>query len=529
MDFDLLIRGGSVVDGSESAKAFHADVGIRGDAITDVGDLSGAAAARVIDATGKIVAPGFIDMHTHSDYSSLDTPTADSKVLCGVTTEVLGQCGGSAFPIRGEALDRKMAAYEQGDVEIAWRDIDGYVAAAERVGSSVNRALMAGHNTIRGSVVGYSQRRATPAELKEMVREVEHALDRGVFGLTTGLIYPPGCYAPTEEIVALCRPVAAAGALYASHVRSEGDRLEDAINEVLEIHEKSGVAVHVSHLKVSKRRNWHKIDWLKQRLFSARADGADLTADRYPYLASATGLDSILPEWTYEGTEEDKLKRLRDRTMRESIRLEVEAAGYVGADDWHAVLVSECADRANRHWEGRRMDEIAREMGLDPFDALCTLLLADGGRTSAVFFHMKEDILDEILRWPFVMIGSDSSAREAVKARLRGKPHPRSYGTSARVLGRYVRERGVLTLEQAVWKLAGFPAKRLGLVDRGRVAAGLKADVVVFDAATVADQATYEDPHRYAVGVDFVVVNGRLTVDNGRHLGTLAGKVLKRR
>ena len=222
------------------------------------------------------------------------------------------------------------------------------------------------------------------------------------------------------------------------------------------------------------------------------------------------------------------LARLRNPATRERMRIEVEQAGYVDEADWSVVMLSECMDRANRQWEGMRLDAVAREMKAAPFDALCRVLLADGGRTSAVFFHMSEENLEEILRWPFVMIGSDASAREAGKARLRGKPHPRSYGTSARVLGRYVRERGVLTLEKAAWKLAGFPAQRLGLADRGRVAAGFKADLVVFDPAVVADRATYEDPHQYPLGIDQVVVNGRMTVDNGRHLGTLAGKILKR-
>ncbi len=528
MPFDIIIRGGTVIDGTESAKGFRADVGIRGDSIHEIGDLSRAEAARVIDATGKAVAPGFIDMHTHSDFSSLDTPTADSKVLCGVTTEVLGQCGGSPFPMRGEVLTRKLTAYEQGDVQIAWRDIDGYIAECERIGSSVNRAPMVGHNTIRGAVVGYAARPATREELREMVREVEFALKRGAFGLTTGLVYPPGCYAATEEVVELARPLAAAGAIYASHIRSEGDRLEASIDEVLEIHKKTGAKVHISHLKVAKRRNWKKIDWLRDRLFRAVEDGADVTADRYPYIASATGLDAVLPEWTYEGTVMNMLDRLRDDATRAKVRAEVEAMGYVAEEDWNAVMVSECEERANRRYQGRRMDDVAREMGLDPFDALCELLIADGGRTSAVYFHMKEEILEEILGWPFVMIGSDSSARNAEKARLRGKPHPRSYGTSARVLGRYVRERGALTLGQAVWKLAGFPAKRLGLGDRGVLAVGRKADIVVFDPAAIIDRATFEDPHQYAAGIETVLVNGALTVDGARHLGTLSGRVLRR-
>lgn len=527
MNFDILIKGGTVIDGSESAEAGRADVGITGDTIQAVGDLSGAEAERVIDAKGEIVAPGFIDMHTHSDFASLSTPTADSKIRSGVTTEVIGQCGGSAFPLRGEALKRRAAAYmKSGNLEITWSDVDGYFAEAERRGCSVNRVPMVGHNSIRGSVMGYVDRAPTPAELKEMVREVEIALERGVFGLSTGLIYPPGCYSRIDEIVSLCRPVAEAGGLYASHIRSEGDHLEEAVNEVLEIHERTGVPVHISHLKCSRRRNWEKIDWLKKRLFSAYESGVDLSADRYPYTAASTSLDSLLPMWVYEGSSEDMLERLSDLDTRERIR--TEAMEYLTEEDWEETCISSCDDEENRRWEGKRLVEVAREMGLHPFEALCELLVADGGRTMGVFFRMKEENLREILTWPFVMIGSDGSARNVEKERGRGKPHPRSYGTASRLLGRYVRENPVLSLEWAIWKLSGLPAQRLKLADRGRIAHNIKADVVVFDPGTVADAATFEHPHQYSVGISHVIVNGVPTVDNGEHTGALAGEVLLR-
>ena len=526
MEFDVIIKGGTVIDGSKSAKPLRTDVGIIGDTIEAVDDLSKVHAKCVIDASGNVVAPGFIDMHTHSDFPSLNTPTADSKVRSGVTTEVLGQCGGSAFPLRGEALDRRIAAYERGDLEITWNDIDGYIAEAERRGCSVNRVLMVGHNMVRGSVMGYVDRPPSSDEMKRMVREVEIALERGVFGLTTGLIYAPGCYATTDEIVELCRPVASAGGLYASHIRSEGDALEDAINEVLEIHERSGIRVQISHLKCSRHRNWHKIDWLKRRLFSARESGADVTADRYPYAAASTGLDSHLPAWVHEGTDQDKLERLRDPTTREKIR--TETVERMTDDDWESTVVASCEKEENRKWEGMRLTEVAREMHLEVFDALCGLLLSDGGRTAGVFFRMKEENLEEILSWPFVMIGSDGSDRTIEKARTYGKPHPRSYGTQARLIGRYVRERDVLSLEEAVWKLAGFPAERLGLADRGKIGQNRKADIVVFNKETITDRATFDDPHQYSLGIEQVFVNGVLTVEKEEHLGTLAGRILTR-
>jgi N-acyl-D-amino-acid deacylase len=527
MNFDVIIRGGVVVDGSKSAKRVRADVGIIADTIEAVGGLGKARARRVIDASGKIVAPGFIDMHGHSDFASLSTPTVDSKVRSGVTTEVLSQCGMSPFPLRGETLKRRQDAFEGGKLRITWKDIDGYVAEADKRGCSVNRVLMAGHNSIRGSVMGYVDRAPTPLELKQMVREVEIAMEWGVFGLTTGLIYPPGCYAKTDEIVELCRPAAAAGALYCSHIRGEGETLEKAVNEVLEIHKRARLPVHISHLKCYRRSNWHKIAWLKKRLFSARKAGADVTADRYPYTASSTGLDSMLPEWAHVGSVNDMLRRLKNPRTRRKIREEV-LASHPGDEDWQAAMVSECAKKKNRKWEGKRLADVARALNLHPFDALCELLISDKGQTGGVFFHMSDEILEEILRWPFVMIGSDSSARSARKSKTSGKPHPRTYGTSARVLGRYGREKRILTLQEALWKLSAFPAERLGLADRGRIQRNRKADIVVFDENTVSDKATYEDPHRYSVGFEQVLVNGVLTVEKGKHLGALAGKVLKR-
>jgi len=527
MTFDILIQGGTVVDGSESAESIRADVGTTGDTIAAVGDLGGAEAQHVIDASGKVVCPGFIDMHTHSDFTTLSTPTADSKIRSGVTTEVIGQCGASAFPLRGETFRRRAASFLKSDaIEVDWHDVDGYLAQAEAHGCSVNRAPMVGHNTIRGSVMGYVDRAPTSGELKAMVREVEIALDRGVFGLTTGLVYPPGCYASTDEVVALCRLVAEAGGLYASHMRSEGDALEAAVDEVLAIHDHAGIAVHISHLKCSRQHNWHKIDWLKKRLFGAIGAGADLTADRYPYAAASTGLDSMLPDWVYEGTEQDMVDRLSDPATRDRIRDETRTR--LTDADFESAVVSSCKNDENRRWEGMHLTEVAREMGRDPFDALCELLIADDGRTQGVFHRMKEENLEEILTWPFVMIGSDGSSRSVEKDATSGKPHPRSYGTATRVLGRYVREKGVLSLENAVWKLSGLPARRLGLADRGRIAHTMKADVVMCDPLTVADRATYEDPHRYSVGIEQVIVNGVLTVEDGRHTGALAGRILKR-
>jgi N-acyl-D-amino-acid deacylase len=287
------------------------------------------------------------------------------------------------------------------------------------------------------------------------------------------------------------------------------------------------VAVHVSHLKVSEKRNWHKIDWVKKRLFEAREEGVDITADRYPYLASATGLDAVMPPWLYEGTTHDVRRRLEDRSLRKRLR-EGAAERFDTQEEWDTVVIS-LADRdENRPWEGRRLTDIARELKLDPFEAACEMLLRDNLRTSAIYFHMKEENLERILSWPFVMIGSDASAKSAEPGKATGKPHPRAFGTPARVLQEFCREKGILSLEQAVWKMTGLPADRLGLRNRGRIEAGRVADITVFDPATVADRTTYDNPFRYPAGIDHVLVNGVLSVENGQHLGKLAGRILKR-
>ena len=527
MEFDVILRGGSVVDGSGGRERFQGDVAIREGAIAVVGDLSNADADRTIDVSGKVVAPGFIDMHTHSDFTSLTLPTADSKVLSGVTTEVMGSCGASPFPLRGETRTRRIAAHESAGLQIDWDDVHGYIARAEAAGCSTNRVLMVGHNMVRGSVMGYEDREPSGDEIRRMVEEVEIALDAGAFGLTTGLMYPPGCFSRTREIIELCRPVAAVDGLYASHIRNEGVRLEESIEEVIEIHLESGVAVHVSHLKTSERANWHKIEWVRERLFNARDEGVDITADRYPYLASATGLDAVMPSWLFDGTSEDEQRRLKDPETRKRLRLGA-AERFPTREDWETIVIALADKDENRSWEGRRLTDLAREMKLDPFDASCEMLLRDNLRTAAVYFHMNQENLEEVLSWPFVMIGSDASAWSAEPGHAKGKPHPRAFGTSARVLQEFCREKGILSLEQAVWKLAGLPAERLGLRDRGRIEEGFVADLTVFDPMTVSDHATYDDPFHYPSGIEYVFVNGVPTVEQGKHLGKLAGRILRR-
>lgn len=526
-DFDILIRNGTVLDGG-GGPALRADVLIKGDRIADIGALGMASARQTVDAAGKVVAPGFVDIHTHSDMQSLTTPLAESKVMAGVTTELLGSCGDSPFPLRGAARESRTTIYDKGLYRMDWEDVEGYIARAEESGYSINRALQVGHNTVRAAVMGFRRDEPSPEELKRMVDEIRLALEHGVFGFSTGLLYPPGCFCRTEEMIQLCRPVAEAGALYTTHIRSEGDRLEDAINEQLRIARETGVRTQISHLKVSRKRNWHKIDWLEETMHrAADVERLDVAADRYPYTAGSTGLDSVLPAWTYEGGTEREVKLLQDPESRARIAREVEH-DYPTDESWQEAVVSYVRRAENKHLEGLNMLEISRKMGRKPMDAAFDLLIAEQAQVSAIFHWMSEDNLRRILSWPFVMIGSDSGVRSVAPATREGKPHPRGFGTSPRVLGRYCRELKLLTLPEAVRKLTGQTAERIGLPQRGLLRKGYFADITIFDPAVVIDRATFEDPYQYPLGIATVIVNGVVAVRDGQHTGAKAGRILRR-
>jgi len=474
-----------------------------------------------------VVAPGFIDMHTHSDYFSLICPQGASKAYSGVTTEVIGNCGGSAFPLKGLARELVQKDFEPYGLEIDWETIEGYKARAESTGYSLNRVMLAGHGTIRASVMGHDNRAPTAGELAQMKAELRRALEAGAFGLSTGLIYLPGCYSKTDEIVELCKVVKEYGGIYASHIRSESAGLLAAVQEVLDIHRGSGVPVHIAHLKIWGQENWHKIPGLKMMLFGAIKDGVDVTGDRYPYIASSTSLDKILPNWIYEGGAAEEVKRIKDPATRG--RLIREVKGRIQYEDyWERILIAYTASEKNKRFEGMRLSEVAKELDGEPLEVALDLIAEEQCRVSAIYFCMSEENLKQILGWPFVMIGSDAGARCKEGPASLGKPHPRAYGTASRLLAVCVREQKVLTLEQAIWKLAGFPAQRLGLKKRGTLQPGNFADITVFDPDTIGDRATFTDPHQYSVGVNYVVVNGKLVIEEGKHLGTLPGWLLTR-
>jgi len=491
---DLLIRGARVVDGTGAA-ARPADVAVDGDRIAAVGDLGGVEAARVVQAGGLTLTPGFIDVHSHDDFAVFLMPEMECKVGQGVTTDVVGNCGLGAAPLRASGRYLSFfGADGRGDSLPEWDGYGGYLAAIDDRPPSLNVAALAGHGTLRLDAMGNARRAPDDAELTAMANAVATAIDAGCVGFSTGLIYEPGRYSETGELIALARAMAGSGALYASHMRNEGDGLLDAVAETIRIGEEGGVPVQISHHKASSRSAWGLVKQSLALIEDARARGIDVTADQYPYTAGSTSLFAVLQN-AEEGT-----------------------AG--GAAEWDTiVLVS--APRDPR-WEGRSIAQIAEERGTTPVEAARAIVDSEGYGAVVVMHSMCDDDVRTVMANPTTMIGSDGIPT------FGGKPHPRLYGTFARVLGHYARDEHVLTLEEAVYRMTGMPAAKFGLGDRGEIAPGRAADLVLFDAATIDDIATYEEPRRHPAGIRSVWVNGEAVFEQGRHTGARPGRALRR-
>jgi N-acyl-D-amino-acid deacylase len=529
--WDLLIQQARVVDGS-GAPSFVADVAIRGDTIAQVGTITSPRAMVVVNGTGLTLAPGFIDLHTHSDYTLLVNPLAESKVHQGVTTEVIGNCGTSPAPLGDEAFPIIRARMQQQyGLDVSWRTLAGYLERLAESGTAINVVPLVGHGTIRSAVMGYAQRPPTTSELMHMQTLIAEAMTDGAFGLSTGLVYAPGCYADTDEIVDLAKVVGQAGGMYFSHIRGESDSVLEAAQEAITVGQRAGVAVQISHLKTAGRENWEKTPALLDLLDQANARGLDVTGDMYPYTAGATSLGALLPPWVHEGGLPKLLPRLRDAQVRARIRRDIEQ-GVDGwwnparAAGWSGVQISRAPQ--HRSYQGMRLSDIAPLRQQDPLEAALDILLAEEGNAGVVLFMMGDVQVQTILQHRRVMIGSDAGATAPYGVLGQGHPHPRAYGTFPRILGTYVRERGVISLEEAIFRMTGLTAWRLGLSDRGLVRPGYKADLVIFDAHHIADQATYDMPHAYPTGIHWVLVNGQVILRDGERLPVLSGRVLLR-
>ena len=525
--YDVVITNAQIVDGSGGAPR-KGSIAISGGKIAAVGEVSGTG-TQTIDARGRTVAPGFIDMHSHSDMPLITDGNGQSKIRQGVTTEVIGESGSIA--------PRKPPVQPRGE----WTDFNGYFAALEKNGISPNLLSYIGTGTVRELVIGDEDKKATAKDIEEMQKIVAAAMDQGVFGVSSGLIYPPNAYATVAELGEVSK--AAQGGLYASHVRYDGGKLREGIEEAIAIGERAGIPVHVFHIKVTGQKNFGRMKEVIEIVEAARKKGIRVTADQYPYVASSTSLTATIPPWAQDGGTERLIARLKDPKERARIRREMENTNpswesrYQSAGTWQNVQLAAIgrtrggtndAVSPNRKYEGKRVAEAAKEAGKDPFDFVFDLLIDERGSVGCVYFIIDEADLALAMKQPWVAIGSDGSAL-AVEGPLRaGVPHPRNFGTFPRVLGRYVRELNVIPLEEAVRKMTSLPAGILGLTDRGTIKEGQWADLVIFDPATVADKATFENPFQYPVGIDTVIVNGTVVLDEGTHTNARPGKVLRR-
>ncbi|HWS86078.1 MAG TPA: D-aminoacylase [Pyrinomonadaceae bacterium] len=530
--YDLVIRGGRVVDGT-GRRAFRADVAVRGDRVVRVGSVPASARAkRTVDAAGLVVAPGFIDMLGQSEQYVLIDPRAMSKVMQGVTTEVTGE-GGSIAPVNERTLKEDEPFNRRYKLDVDWRTLHEYFRRLDLQGSGVNLATFVGATQVRAYVLGFDNRDPTPEELEQMKRLVAEAMEDGALGLSTSLQYVPARFAGTDEIVELAKVARGYGGIYATHQRSEANALDASLAEVFEIARRARIPTEIWHLKAAYRKNWGRMPQVLAKIRAARARGLDVTADVYPYTAASTGLAACLPPWAVEGGGEKMIARLRDPETRARIRADILKDSneweniYLGSGGASGVLVGSVFNRELENFQGKRVSEIAKERGKDELETLFDIIVADRGQTGAIYFMMNEDDLRAALREPFVSICTDSGARAADGPLSGSKSHPRGWGSYPRILSRYVRDERLLTLEQAVHKMTGQPAARVGLKDRGVLRAGAFADITVFDPARVRDLATFEQPNQYPEGIEYVVVNGQIEVDAGKRTNVNAGRSLR--
>jgi N-acyl-D-amino-acid deacylase len=517
---DLAITGGTVLDGSGGPPR-RADIGIKADRIESVGDLEGAESAAAIDARERIVCPGFIDAHSHSDTYLLIEPSSPSKLHQGVTTEVVGNCGASAAPRLGEF--RMPSDWREKSLPGPWSTVGEYRALLEQARPAPNVVLLVGHNALRAGVVGYAARAATDHERRQMKHFLRQSLAEGARGLSTGLLYVPGMFASPSEIVELAAVVAEADGIYTSHMRSESDGVLAAIEETLRVGRTARVRLEISHLKTSGRANWGALDRVLELVRTAREEGVDVAADRYPYTAACTELDIVLPAWAHDGGREATLRRLRDPADR--ARLARDTGRGKPADYWSTVTIGSTRHPDNAGFQGRPLTDVAQQLGLAPVEAALRLIETDEMRTTAFFFGMSEENMRRILAEPYVMLGSDASLRALTGPLSADYPHPRAFGTFPRFV-RMALDGKTVALPEAVRKMTSLPATHFRLKDRGLLARRMYADVVVFDPLRVRDAADYAAPRQLPEGICDVIVNGVRTLADGKLTGERAGRVL---
>jgi N-acyl-D-amino-acid deacylase len=527
--FDVIIRGGTVYDGT-GRPPVKADLGIKGDRIATIGNPSNANAPTIVDAKGLAVAPGFINMLSHSETSWFVDDRSLSELLQGVTTQIFGE--GSMGPLNDEMKQRRRAS--QGDLkyDIEWTTLAEYLNLLEKKGISQNVASFIGAPTIREYVIGLEDKPPTPAQLDQMRELVRREMEAGALGITTALIYPPAFFAKTDELIALCKVAAKYKGKYTTHMRSEGAQLIEGVQETIRISREAGLPAEIYHLKASGEANWSKMDQVIKMIEDARKQGVKITADMYTYPAGGTGLDASLPPWVFDGGREAAYKRLQDPATRQKIAEAVRTPTndwenlYLLAGSPDRLLLASFRNDSLKPLTGKTLAEVAKMRGKDPIETIMDLLLEDRSRIGTIYFLMSEDNIKKQIRQPWVSFGSDAASISAEGVFLKSAAHPRTYGNFARLLGKYVREEKVISLTEAVRRLTSLPATNLGLKDRGALKPGMFADIVIFDPQTIADRSTFENPHQYSVGVRDVFVNGKQVLKNGAHTGVKPGRAL---
>ena len=528
--FDIVIKGGALYDGTGERPRLT-DVAIRGDRIVALGDFPADRARTVIDAKGMAVAPGFINMLSWSNESLIEDGRSQSEIRQGVTTEIMGE-GWSMGPLNERM--KKRVIEEQKDIkyEIKWNTLAEYLTYMERRGIAPNIASFLGATTIREYVIGLEDKAPTPDQLEEMRQLVRRGMEEGALGIGTSLIYPPAFYAKTEELIELCKVAARYQGKYISHMRSEGNQLLEALDELIRISREANIPAEVYHLKAAGQQNWPKLQAALAKIEEARKAGLKLTADMYTYPAAGTGLDACLPPWTEDGGYPALFKRLRDPATREKIAVEVRTPTdkwenlYLAAGSADRILLCGFKSEKLKPLTGKSLAQVAKLRGKDPVEAIMDLISEDESRIDTIYFLMSEENIRKEVAKPWVSFGSDEASQAPEGAFLKANPHPRAYGNFARLLGRYVREEKIISLAEGVKRLSGLPATNLGLDHRGFIQEGMFADLVVFDPATIADRATFEKPHQYAVGMKHVFVNGVQVLKDGEHTGAKPGRAL---
>jgi N-acyl-D-amino-acid deacylase len=529
-EFDVIIKGGTVYDGSGS-EGQHFDLAIKGDRIAGVGDFKNAKAKETVNATGLAVAPGFINMLSWSDQSLIQDGRSQSEIRQGVTTEIMGE-GESMGPVNDRVREHMLREQKDIKYEIKWNTLAEYLQYLEKRGVSCNVASFLGATTVRENVIGFEDKAPTPQQLDEMRELVRREMEAGALGIGTSLIYPPAFYAKTDELIELCKVAAKYHGKYISHMRSEGNRLLEAFDELLRIAREANIPAEIYHIKAAGQQNWGKIDNLLSGVEAAQKEGLKIRANMYTYTAAGTGLDACLPPWTEDGGYPALFKRLRDPATREKIAAQVKTPTdewenlYLAAGSPDKILLVGFKSQKLKPLTGKSLAEVAKMRGKDPIETIMDLIAEDESRIDSVYFLMSEENVKKEIVKPWVSFGSDEGSQAPEGVFLKSNPHPRAYGNFARVLGKYVRDEKVITLPEAIRRLSAFPATNLGLDHRGFLKEGMFADVVVFDPATIADRATFQKPHQYAVGVKHVFVNGVHVIKDGEHTGAKPGRAL---